>query len=322
MMCRHLYHHICYFKMHIPVMLHELVDGIYTDSDGIYIDCTGGGGSHSFELLKRLSPKARLIILDRDLDAIERLEDRFKEYQNVKVIHSSFSKVIELLDDEMLDRSVSGIFADFGTSSYQLRESGRGFSFRLSGDIDMRMDQSTTLTAGDIVNNFDEKDISSIIYKYGEEQFARNIAKHIVAYREKKPFENTLELAETVAISIPKKLHKHGIHPATKTFQALRIYTNNELEEIELLLESIGKILVTGGRFAAISFHSLEDRLVKQYLTKYSKSCICPPTFPLCTCNKVSEFKLITKKALTPTQMEIDTNPLSRSAKLRVAEKI
>lgn len=308
--------------MHIPVMLNELVDGIYTDSDGVYIDCTGGGGSHSFELLKRLSPKGRIIILDRDLDAIKRLEDRFKEYSNVRVIHASFSKVEALLDDDKVSRFITAVFADFGTSAYQLRESHRGFSFRLSGDIDMRMDQSMILTANEVVNKFDERDISNIIYRYGEERFARNIAKHIVAYRGNKLFETTLELAATVAAAIPKKLHKQGIHPATKTFQALRIYINNELDEIEVLLNSIGRILSAGGRFAAISFHSLEDRLVKQRLIEYSKSCVCPTTFPLCVCNKVSEFKIITKKALTPTPEEITNNPLSRSAKLRIAEKI
>ncbi len=308
--------------MHTPVMLLELVDGVFTDPDGIYIDCTGGGGSHSFELSKRLSDKGSLIILDKDLDAVDRLRDRFKDCKNVKIIHSSFADILQIVEEDNILGNVTGIIADFGTSSYQLKDSERGFSFRLEGDIDMRMDRTQEFRASDVVNSYDEHEIFKIIIKYGEEKFARSIARNIVKYREGKRLDTTLELSQIIANSIPKKFHKYGISPSTKTFQALRIYVNRELEDIETLLSSVSSILKISGRFGAISFHSLEDRIVKKSFIEYAKNCTCPPLLPMCICNRVPEFKILTRKAVVPSILEVTVNPLSRSAKLRVAEKI
>ena len=308
--------------MHTPVMLLELVDNIFTDRDGIYIDCTGGGGSHSFELLSRLSDKGSLIILDKDLDAVDRLQDRFKDYKNVRIIHSSFRDILEVVEREKITGTVSGIIADFGTSAYQLKDAERGFSFRLEGDIDMRMDRTQEFKASDIVDSYDEHEIFKIIIKYGEEKFARSIARNIVKYREGKRLDTTLELSEVIATSIPKKFHKYGISPATKTFQAFRIYVNKELEDIEILLSSVSGILKVTGRFGAISFHSLEDRLVKKSFIEHAKNCTCPPLLPMCICNRVPEYRIVTRKAIVPSAIEVTANPLSRSAKLRVAEKI
>lgn len=307
--------------MHISVLYHELIDSLNIKPDGIYVDCTGGGGGHASLALEKLSKQGRLIVLDRDIDAVARLNEKFGNDDRVTVIHSNFAYIDKALQSLGLNK-VDGIYADFGVSSFQLQDSIRGFSFRKDGPIDMRMDTTCGEPVSEVVNTFSESNISTIIYKYGEERFARNIAKAIVTRRAVKPFQNTLDLADVVRNAIPKKYHKKGIHPATKTFQAFRIYVNGELDAVDALMSKIADLIEIKGRFAAISFHSLEDRIVKEWLHKYALSCTCPPSFPVCVCGKKAEFKIINKKPILPSEKEVSENPLSRSAKLRVAERV
>lgn len=307
--------------MHVSVLYHELINNLNIKEDGIYVDCTGGGGGHASLALEKISDKGKLIVLDRDIEAIERLKEKFLNDNRVEVIHGNFQELDYILKALGIHK-VDGIYADFGVSSFQLQSAERGFSFRLDGPLDMRMD----VTKGDpisvTINTDTEDNISTIIRKYGEEKFYRNIARAIVQRRVVKPFETTGDLAEVVKNAIPKKFHKKGINPATQTFQAFRIYANGELNAIDMLLSKIDEMLNKGGRFAAISFHSLEDRIVKEALYNYANPCTCPPDLPVCVCNKVAKFKIITKKPIVPTEEEIKRNPLSRSAKLRVGERL
>ncbi len=307
--------------MHKPVLLKELIDLVFTKTEGVYMDCTGGGGGHAFELLKKLSPKGKLLILDRDLQACGRLKEKFKANENVKIYHKKFSMFDEVLKEEKIS-GVDGLYADFGISNFHLQDAERGFSFRKNARLDMRMDQTEELTAYDVVNNYSKETLSNIIKKYGEERFADKIANEIVKHRAINKIEDTLELAEIIKKAIPAKFHKPGIHPATKSFQAIRIYINKELEEIETLLKKLEENINIGGRAAFISFHSLEDRLVKEAFQYFAKDCVCPPEFPKCVCNKKRTFKILTKKPLIPGENEIAINPLSRSAKLRAAERV
>lgn len=307
--------------MHISVLYHELIDSLNVEPDGTYVDCTGGGGGHAALLLQKLSQKGRLIILDRDVEAVERLKEKFAGDNRVIVVHSNFADIDKALHDLGI-KEVEGVYADFGVSSFQLQDGSRGFSFRKDGPIDMRMDTSCGEPVSEVVNTFSESNLSTIIYKYGEERFANSIAKAIVKRRAVKPFSNTLDLADVVRGAIPKKFHKKGINPATKTFQAFRIFVNGELDAVEALMSKIASLIKVKGRFAAISFHSLEDRIVKEWLNQYALTCVCPAEFPVCVCNKKAEFKIINKKPILPMEKEVVENPLSRSAKLRVAERI
>ncbi len=307
--------------MHISVLYYELIDNLNVSDDGIYVDCTGGGGGHASLLLERLGENGRLIILDRDIEAVARLQDKFAEDKRVAVVHSNFADI----DTALLSRNigkVDGIYTDFGVSSFQLQEAGRGFSFRKDGPLDMRMDTTCGEPVSEIINTYSESNISTIIFKYGEERFSRQIAFAVVKRRAVKPFTTTLDFAEVVKGAIPKKFHKKGINPATKTFQAFRIFVNGELDAVETLMSKISSLLKPNGRFAAISFHSLEDRIVKEWLHHYAAPCACPDSFPVCVCGKEPEMKIITKKPLVPSEKEVIQNPLSRSAKLRVAERI
>lgn len=306
---------------HISVLYHELIESMNVSPEGIYVDCTGGGGGHAALTLQKLSENGKLIILDRDIDAVERLKEKFNDDKRAVVVHSNFADIDKALYNLGVNQ-VDGVYADFGVSSFQLQEGSRGFSFRKDGPIDMRMDTTSGEPVSEVVNTFSESNLAMIIFKYGEERFARNIAKAIVVRRALKPFVNTLDLAEVIRGAVPKKHHKKGIHPATKTFQAFRIYVNGELEAVEALMSKIASIIKVKGRFAAISFHSLEDRIVKEWLHQYSLSCICPAEFPVCVCDKKAEFKIINKKPILPSEKEVTENPLSRSAKLRVAERI
>ncbi len=307
--------------MHTPVLLEELVNLMNIKPDGIYIDCTGGGGGHAFAVSKKLSEKGRLIVLDRDIEAVDRLKEKFKDDAQVFVCHYNFADIDLAMKENSIDE-VDGIYADFGVSSFQLREGGRGFSFRSDGPIDMRMDRSLEMTAAEVVNTYTIDSLYSIICRYGEEKFAKKIATEISKRRTIKKFTTTSELAEVVKNAIPKKFHKKGIHPATQTFLGLRIFVNKELEAIEKLMSKIVSLIKKKGRFGAISFHSLEDRIVKDYLNNYAKDCVCPPNLPVCVCGKKAEFKIITKKPIIPTEKEREINPLSRSAKLRIAERL
>ena len=306
--------------MHKPVMLEELITFLKPVKGGIYVDCTGGGGGHAEKVLGIIGKEGKLIILDRDMDACKRLKDKFPQ-ENVFIFNRNFSQVDQLLESIGLEQ-VDGLYADFGTSLFQLSEGIRGFSFRNDGPLDMRMNQADELTADIVVNTFPEETLVNIFKKYGEEPFAKKIAYNIVGARAMKKIDSTKVLAQIVFDAIPKKFHKPGVHPATKVFQALRIFVNKELEEIESLLAKIEKIIKKGGRVVFISFHSLEDRLVKDMLQLYAKTCVCDPKNPVCTCKKVQSFKIVTKKPVTPSEREVKENNLSRSAKLRAAEKL
>ena len=304
---------------HIPVLLEEALHYLNVVSGGVYVDCTGGGGGHSAAILERLNG-GRLIILDRDPDACERLFDRFKGVPNVDIINENFSNIEKILNS--IGLKANGIIADFGISTFQISNTGRGFSFRYEEPLDMRMDKKTDLSAYDVVNNLSQETLENIIKKYGEDPFAKRIAYSIVKYRNLKKITNTKELAEIIANAVPAKFHKKGIHPATRTFQSIRIFVNKELEAIESLLKSLENILVSKGRGVFISFHSLEDRMVKDFLNYYAKQCVCPPGQPICSCGKKQTFKVLTKKPVLPSKDEIIKNPYSRSAKLRAGERI
>lgn len=306
--------------MHKPVMFEELITFLKPVKGGTYVDCTGGGGGHGEKVLSLIGEQGKLIILDRDLDACKRLRDKFPQ-KNVLIFNRNFSQVDQLLESLGIEQ-VDGLYADFGTSAFQLREGKRGFSFRNDGPLDMRMNQNDELTGDIVINTFPEETLANIFKKYGEEPFAKKIAYKIAGARAIKKIDSTKELAQIVFDAVPKKFHKPNIHPATKVFQALRIFINKELEEIESLLAKIEKIIKKGGRVVFISFHSLEDRFVKEMLQFYSKSCVCDPKNPVCTCEKVQSFKILTKKPVTPSDREIRENNLSRSAKLRGAEKL
>lgn len=306
--------------MHIPVLTEELVRVLNIDGAGTYVDCTGGGGSHA-AVVRSLLTSGRILVLDRDPEAFARLNERFSGDSQVEVIKENFSKIKDVLAERGIT-AVDGLYADFGVSSWQLNEPERGFSFKRDGEIDMRMDPLSGESAKDVVNKYSEDLLGEIIYRYGEERFFKRIAQAIIKRRQVKPFVNTLDLANVIKSAVPAKFHKPGFHPATQTFQALRIHVNAELVAIESLLREIEQCVKIGGRVAFISFHSLEDRLVKEYLVRYQNPCTCPPDFPICVCGKVRSFKVLTNKPIIPTEKEIKANPLARSAKLRAAERV
>ncbi|MCX8084521.1 MAG: 16S rRNA (cytosine(1402)-N(4))-methyltransferase RsmH [Calditerrivibrio sp.] len=304
---------------HIPVMLTETLRYLNPVDGGIYVDCTGGGGGHSAAILEKI-PNGKLIILDRDPEACERLQNMFKDRHNVEIINENFANLYNIMSSKGL--VVNGILADFGVSIFQISNTGRGFSFRFDEPLDMRMDPRIEVSAYDVVNGFPQQTLENIIKKYGEDPFAKKIAYEIVKHRNLKKIKTTKELAEIVAKSIPMRFQKKGMNPATRTFQAIRIFINKELEAIESLLKSLEKLIVIGGRAVFISFHSLEDRLVKDFFTHYSKSCICPHGQPICTCGKKQTFRILTKKPVLPSKDEVIKNPYSRSAKLRAGERV
>lgn len=306
---------------HKPVLLHELVDYIAINPAGSYVDCTGGGGGHGAHLLEKLDKNGRLLILDRDVDAVARLNKRFSGDNRVTVDHANFADLRAAMNAAGFGNA-DGIYADFGVSNFQLSEGIRGFSFRKEGPLDMRMDQSDGEPVSVAVNNFTADNLSSIIWKFGEERFAKKIVFEIIKRRAIKSFETTLDLAEVIKNAVPKRFHKKGIHPATQTFQALRIFVNGELEAIEGLMGGVFKNIKQGGRFAAISFHSLEDRIVKENFNKFARTCVCPPELPICVCGTVPLCKILTRKPITPSEDETARNPLARSAKMRVAERV
>ncbi|MEF3255190.1 MAG: 16S rRNA (cytosine(1402)-N(4))-methyltransferase RsmH [Deferribacterales bacterium] len=301
--------------VHTPVLLEETIRYLNILPDGIYLDCTGGGGGHSREILSRLN-NGKLFIMDRDEEACDRLHKLFGDDTRVTIINDNFSNIKKYNLPKL-----NGLCADFGISSFHLNRE-RGFSFKNEGMLDMRMDKKTDISAYEVVNEYPEEVLANIITKFGEEPFAKKIAFNIVKSRVIKKIKTTKELADIIRNAIPRKFHKKGIDPATKTFQAIRIFVNKELESIESLLRSLEEIISINGRAVFISFHSLEDRLVKDFLTYYSKSCICPPNQPICTCGKKQTFKILTKKPVTPSKDEIIKNPFSRSAKLRAGERV
>lgn len=305
---------------HKTVLLKETLEFLNINSSGVYVDGTAGGAGLSLEIAKRLSENGKLISIDRDPDAILTCRQRLKEYKNVSVVQDNFANVSDIVHNLGLE-SIDGMVLDLGVSSYQLDEAERGFSYKNDAMLDMRMSKSGE-SAYDVVNGFEYGDLKRIISRYGEEKFSSRIAAKIVEYRNKKPIETTTELAEIVKNAIPSAARREGGHPAKRTFQAIRIYVNQELESLEKGLEESFKILKKGGRLLVITFHSLEDRIVKEKMTEWSKGCICPPSFPICVCGQVPKSRFVHKKAIKPTEEEISINFRSRSAKLRVCEKL
>lgn len=307
---------------HVSVLLRECIEALNIKPDGIYVDCTAGGGGHSLEIVKRLTAGGRLIAIDRDEDALRAAGARLADYADrVTFVHSNYAMLQSVLADLGIPKA-DGVLADLGVSSYQLDTAERGFSYMQDAPLDMRMDREQPLSARDVVNTYSEEELRRILYDYGEEKFARNIAANIVKQRSERPIETTLELAELVKGSMPKAAREGGHHPAKRTFQAIRIEVNAELSSIPPALDAAVHALNPGGRVAVITFHSLEDRLVKQKFAALSSGCTCPREFPVCVCGKKPVVRVITKKPVTAGEDELEVNPRSRSAKLRVAEKI
>ena len=304
---------------HISVLLFEAIDSLNIKKDGVYVDCTAGGGGHSAEILKRLGPCGRLFALDQDPEAIETLNDRFKDDERVTVVRTNFENIRSVLLSHGVT-SADGILADLGVSSHQLDSAERGFSFHNDAPLDMRMSKEGA-SAADLVNSLSERELERIIRVHGEEKFSRSIAKAIVREREKKPIETTLQFVDVIKSAMPEAAKRNPGHPARRTFQALRIEVNGELEKLENSLNEMFESLSVGGRLSVITFHSLEDRIVKRKFASLCVGCTCPPDFPVCVCGKTPEGKLPFKSVL-PSESEIEKNPRSRSARLRSIEKL
>lgn len=307
---------------HKSVLLRETIENLNIKPDGIYVDGTLGGAGHSLEIAKRLTGKGRLIGIDQDADAIAAATERLEDYADkVTIIRSNYAAMKEELSKIGITK-VDGILLDLGVSSFQLDTPERGFTYREEdAPLDMRMDQRQTLTAKDIVNGYSEQELYRIIRDFGEDRFAKNIAKHIVQERSKKEIETTGELTEIIRASIPMKVQATGGHPAKRTFQAIRIELNRELEVLRDNLDEMIDLLDEGGRFCIITFHSLEDRIVKTSFRKNENPCTCPKEFPVCVCGKISKGKVITRKPILPSEEELEENKRSKSAKLRVFER-
>ncbi len=304
---------------HVSVLLDECINALNIKEDGIYVDCTLGGAGHSSEIVKRLSSDGRLIGFDQDKDALKAAGERLKDYKNVTYVHSNFYAIYDVLTDLGID-GVDGILMDLGVSSYQLDNGERGFSYMQDAPLDMRMNRENEFSAYEIVNTYSEEELYRIIKEYGEEKFAKRIASFIVKNREEKNIETTLELVEIIKAAIPAKARREGPHPAKRTFQAIRIEVNKELEIISKTILDGVKKLNKGGRMAIITFHSLEDRIVKNTFKELANPCTCPSEFPVCVCNRKPEVKLISRKPIEASKEELEFNPRSRSAKLRIIE--
>lgn len=306
---------------HVSVLLNETIEGLNIKPDGIYADGTLGGAGHSYQIASKLNGLGRLIGFDQDEDAITASTERLKEFKNVTIVRSNYRNMKEELNNRGIEK-VDGILLDLGVSSYQLDTVSRGFSYKEEAPLDMRMDNRNEVTARDIVNNYSQGDLFRIIRDYGEDKFAANIAKHIVMNREIKPIETTTELAEIVKTAIPMKFRKQGGHPAKQTFQAIRIELNSELSVLKESLMDMIDLLNPNGRICIITFHSLEDRIVKNIFKEAEDPCTCPKNFPTCVCGKKSKGKVITRKPILPSEEELKLNSRSKSAKLRIFEKI
>ena len=302
---------------HISVLLNEMLSGLNISPDGLYLDCTLGGAGHIQEILKRLSPKGHLYGVDKDQDALNFSQEKLKNFKNVTYIKSDYNEL-----DDKLPREVffDGILLDLGVSSYQIDTAERGFSFLKDGPLDMRMDKESELTAYDVVNTYSQKDLEKILFLYGEEDFSKQIVRAILKARQEKPIQTTKELNDIIENSVPFKYRLKGA--AKKTFQAIRIEVNQELEHLTNTINFLATKLKKGGRMAIITFHSLEDRIVKQAFAFLEKDCICPPKTPVCICGKKQIVKLVNKKPILPSEEELAENNRSRSAKLRICEKV
>jgi 16S rRNA (cytosine1402-N4)-methyltransferase len=308
---------------HIPVLLNECIDGLNIKPDGIYVDCTLGGAGHSSEIAARLSENGKLIGIDQDANAIAAAKARLSSYSNVVYVRSNFSEIETIAKDLSLYSSgVDGFLLDIGVSSHQLDEADRGFSYNYDAPLDMRMDQRNSLSAHVVVNTYSAENLTRIIRDYGEERWAKRIAEFIVAEREKKPIDTTFELVSVIKKAVPKAARADGPHPAKRTFQAIRIEVNGELAILEKSLKSMVDLLKVGGRLCIITFHSLEDRIVKNTFRELENPCTCPRDFPVCVCGKKPMVKIITRKPIVSGEDELSDNRRAHSAKLRIVERI
>ena len=306
---------------HRPVLLDECIEALNIRPDGIYLDGTLGRAGHSREIAKRLTT-GRLICVDRDDAALEAAKTRLADWMDrVTLVHSNFDQVGDIVRELGL-KGIDGMLFDLGVSSPQLDDGSRGFSYMADAPLDMRMDRSEGLTAADVVNGWSQEELKRILYQYGEERYAPQIAASIVRHRESKPIETTLELVDVIKSAMPARALKEKQHPAKRSFQAIRIAVNDELASVERMIRGAVPALNKGGRLAVITFHSLEDRIVKVGMAEFAKGCTCPPDFPVCVCGKTPDVKLVTRKPIIPTDREVEENPRARSAKLRVAEKL
>jgi 16S rRNA (cytosine1402-N4)-methyltransferase len=306
---------------HISIMADQCIEGLNIKEDGIYVDCTLGGGGHSSYILQKLSPKGRLIGIDQDIEAISAAKNRLMQYDNVTYVNDNFRNIKNILNNLGIEK-VDGFLADLGVSSYQLDNAERGFSYMNDAPLDMRMNRNDRFSAFEVVNGYSQEELEKVIRDYGEEKFARRIATFIVDRRALKKIETTFQLVDIIKAAIPAKARREGPHPAKRTFQAIRIEVNKELEILSNTVEDSIKFLREGGRIAIITFHSLEDRIIKTKFKELENPCTCPPDFPICQCGKVPSVKVITRKPLEPSDEEVESNPRSRSAKLRIAERI
>ena len=307
---------------HIPVLFHEIMDIMAPKAGEVFVDCTLGGGGHSRGFLERMGDDGRLIGIDQDTNALRAAQDNLAEFgDRVTYVHSNYNNLDEILNQYAPD-GVDGILFDIGVSSHQLDEKDRGFSYMQDAPLDMRMDQSRKFSAWDVVNTYSEDELHRIIKEYGEERWAKRIAKFIVDFRKDKPVDTTGELVDIIKRAIPKGAREEGSHPAKRTFQAIRIEVNDELGVLTRTISVAAKHLKKGGRLGIISFHSLEDRIVKEQFRYLASDCICPPELPFCQCDKVSEVKILTRKPVTATEEELAANSRSKSAKFRAVEKI
>ncbi len=306
---------------HISVLLNECIDNLNITPDGIYVDGTMGGGGHSLEIAKRLTT-GRLICIDQDPNAHEAAGKRLAEYKDrITFVRDNFGNIANILDGLGIEK-IDGMLLDIGVSSHQLDEAERGFSYQQDAPLDMRMNPDRPFSAYDVVNGYDEDELDRVIFTYGEERWARRIAQFIVKERENKPIETTGELVDIIKKAVPKGARKDGPHPAKRTFQAIRIEVNGELEVLQRAIDDVAARLAVGGRLCIITFHSLEDRIVKEAFRKQENPCICPPQFPVCVCGKKPLGRVITRKPILPSKEELEENPRSRSAKLRVLEGV
>lgn len=306
---------------HISVLLNECIDNLNIRPDGIYVDGTMGGGGHSLEIAKRLTT-GRLICIDQDPNAHEAAGKRLAEYKDrITFVRDNFGNIANILDSLGIEK-IDGMLLDIGVSSHQLDEAERGFSYQQDAPLDMRMNPDRPFSAYDVVNGYDEDELDRVIFTYGEERWARRIAQFIVKEREAKPIETTGELVDIIKKAVPKGARKDGPHPAKRTFQAIRIEVNGELEVLQRAIDDVAARLAVGGRLCIITFHSLEDRIVKEAFRKQENPCICPPQFPVCVCGKKPLGRVITRKPILPSKEELEENPRSRSTKLRVLEGV
>lgn len=306
---------------HISVLLNEAITGLNINKDGIYVDGTLGGAGHSKEIIKRLDT-GKLIGIDQDINAIKKASEELKEFKDkVIIVHNNFKNLDVVIREQNIN-GVDGVLLDLGVSSHQLDEGERGFSYNKDSFLDMRMDISQDLSGWDVVNSYSKKELEKIIKEYGEEKWAARIAEFIERERQLKSIDTTGELVDVIKKAIPSGARKDGPHPAKRTFQAIRIEVNKELEILKESISKAVKLLNVGGRICVITFHSLEDRIVKETFKELSLDCICPPKMPICTCNKKKELSIITRKPILPSEKELELNPRARSAKLRIGEKV